>query len=107
MSWNCVVVARRIRCGIREALVQWECCWVNEDDAMVGQKVLELLLRRTVRGQREVLVHWQCQWIPIEDCDPGALEDFKGEEVSDDLPKPVSQQIVPVKRRKRARRHNW
>jgi hypothetical protein len=74
---------------------------------MVGQKVLELLLRRTVRRQREVLVHWQCQWIPIEDCDPGALEDFKGEEVSDDLPKPVSQQIVPVKRRKRARRHNW
>jgi hypothetical protein len=107
MSWNCVVVARRIRCGIQEALVQWECCWVDEDDGVGEHKVLEVLLRRTVREQRQMLVHWACQWIPIEDCDPGALEDFQGEEVVDDLALPVSQQIVQAKKKKRARRRNW
>ncbi len=80
---------------------------MNEDDAMTGQKVLEVLLRRMRQGQRQILVHWQCQWIPIGDCDPGALEDFLGEEVSDFCPRPVSQTIVPVKKRKRVRRRNW
>jgi hypothetical protein len=51
-----------------------------------------------------MLVHWQCQWIPIEDCDSGALEDFQGEEVSDNLPPIVAPQIVFVKKKKRVRR---
>jgi hypothetical protein len=70
--------------------------------------VLEVLLRRTVRGQQQMLVHWACEWIPVADCDAGALEDFHGEEVCDDLALPVDQKIAsaPAKK-KRARRHGW
>jgi hypothetical protein len=107
MSWNCVVIARRIRLGVHEALVQWECCWVNEDDAMSGQKILEVLLRRTVRGQKQILVHWQCQWIPVEDVDAESLKEYEGPVVVDDLVVPVSQAIAPMKKRKRAKRRNW
>ena len=109
MSWNCVVVARRRRCGAGEALVQWECCWVEAGSVTPGHRVLEVLLRRTVRGQQQMLVHWACDWIPVADCDPGALEDYQGEEVIDDLALPVDQKIgsTPAKKKKRAKRRGW
>ena len=111
MSWNCVVVARRRRCGIREAIVQWECCWVEEGTLSPGHKVLEVLLRRTVRGQQQALVQWACEWIPVEDCDAGALEDFQEEEVVDDLAMPVDQTLAAVvagpAKKKKTKRRGW
>jgi hypothetical protein len=89
--------------------VQWECCWVEAGSVTPGHRVLEVLLRRTVRGQQQMLVHWACDWIPVADCDPGALEDYQGEEVIDDLALPVDQKIgsTPAKKKKRAKRRGW
>lgn len=92
MSWNCVVIARRKRCGVDEALVQWEACWV-EADVKHSCKILEVLMRREVRGQRQMLVQWACEWIPIEDCDSGALEEYEGDVVVDDLALEVDQTL--------------
>ena len=92
--------------------MQWECCWVEAGSVTPGHRVLEVLLRRTVRGQQQMLVHWACDWVPVADCDPGALEDFQGEEVHDDLALPVDQKIAcrtvsaPAKK-KRAKRRGW
>lgn len=108
MSWNCVVIARRRRCGLDEALVQLEACWV-EADVEHACRIVEVLLRRVVRGQRQMLVQWACEWIPIGDCDVGALEEYTGEVVVDDLALGVDQAIVsgrPVKRRK-VRNRGW
>ncbi len=109
MSWNCVVVARRRRCGIEEALVQWECCWVETHSVSPTHKILEVLARRTMCGQRQMLVHWACDWIPIGDCDAGALEDYQGEVFVDDLAMEVEQvaaTTAAVKKRK-AKRRGW
>jgi hypothetical protein len=108
MNWSCVVIARRKRCGVDEALVQWEACWV-EADVKHACRIVEVLMRRVVSGRRQMLVQWACEWIPVADCDAGALEEFTGEVIVDDLALAVDQTLVsvlPVKRR-RVRNRGW
>ena len=110
MSWNCVVIARRVMCGRQEALVQWESSWVDADSVPEG-RIMEVLLRRTVRGQRQMLVQWACTWELEELVDEGALADFDGqvEEVVV-APGPVSQAIVAGKAKSSSRKRinrNW
>jgi hypothetical protein len=110
MSWNCVVVARRVMCGKEEALVQWDCSWVDADIVPEG-RVVEVLLRRTVRGQNQMLVQWACTWELVELVDEGALAEFDGP-VDEVLvaPGPVSQAIVADKTKsssKKRKNHGW
>jgi hypothetical protein len=113
MSWNCVVLCRRVRAGVDEVLLQWEGGWIDADEVPPG-KVVEVLLRRTVRGQNQMLVQWACTWTPVELCDSGALEEYDGDviiESATDVPA-VSQALgaggaaaPKVKRRKH--KNNW
>ena len=74
-SWNCVVVCRRMRGGVDEVLVQWECSWVAAEEAPPGE-IVRVLMRRVVgqqtapdrasskRGTRGTSTHPDCQTNP-------------------------------------------
>jgi hypothetical protein len=116
MSWNCVVLCRRVRAGVDEVLLQWEGGWIDADEVPPG-KVVEVLLRRTVRGQNQMLVQWACTWTPVELCDSGVLEDYDGDviiESATDVPAVslalqalgAGDAAAPKVKRKK-RKNNW
>ena len=114
-NWNCVVVCRRLRAGIDEVLVQWECCWIDADVVPPG-KVVAVLLKRTVRGQNQMLVQWACTWEPVGQVDPGAVEDYDGDVIVESAEESavVSQVLgtgvaasVTAQRSRKVRRRNW
>ena len=114
---NCVVIARRVRdfdgdrtTVVEEALVQWENCWVDAD-VVHEYRIVEVLLRRTVRDQNEMLVQWACTWEPVDQVDEGALADFDGEVAEVPVnPAPVDQSLgteKPKKKLKRRTTRRW
>ena len=125
-SFGCVVYARRVRKGVDEVLVQWDCSWTVNGAWPAGQVVLPVLVHgRTVGGRQQVLVQWRCTWVPVEHADAGAVEDYEerlrdgtaGEPVADDEVvggglvgvvvgdgKPKTAAKKPTKRR---RNHGW
>ena len=114
-NWNCVVVCRRLRAGIDEVLVQWECCWIDADVVPPG-KVVAVLLKRTVRGQNQMLVQWACTWEPFGQVDPGAVEDYDGDVIVESAEESavVSQVLgtgvaasATAQKRRKVRRRNW
>jgi hypothetical protein len=114
-SWNCVVVCRRLRAGIDEVLVQWECSWVDADEVAPG-KVVAVLLRRTVRGQNQMLVQWACTWEPVGQVDAGAVEEYDGDVIVEATEQSaVEAQVLDAgaatsataPKRRRVKRRNW
>jgi hypothetical protein len=99
--WDCIVIARRVREGADEVLVQWDCTWMVTG-GWAADDVVEELLRRNVDGQEQVLVQWKCTWVPVADADPTAVEEFEERRIAEE--KAVS--VVVSKRRKR-RRRGW
>ena len=114
MSWNCVVICCRVRAGVDEVLLQWESSWIDADVLSPG-RVVEVLLRRTVRGQNQMLVQWACTWSAVALCDPGALEEYDGDVIIESATEvPVVLQALgtgaaaaPKSRKRRVRRRNW
>jgi hypothetical protein len=104
MSWNCVIIARRVMCGKEEALVQWESSWLDANCVPVG-RIMEVLLRRTIRGQDQMLVQWACTWEPVELVDEGALAEYDGQ-VEEVLvaPSPVSRAVGTGKSKSSSRK---
>ena len=105
------MICRRSRCGVAEALIQWDSCWVDADAVPEG-RVMEVLLRRTVRGQNQMLVQWACTWVPIEFCDGDAMAEYNGDVVVEDakIVAAVDQTLgvdVAKAKTKRARNRKW
>ena len=108
-SWNCVVICRRLRGGVDEVLVQWECSWVDADEAPPGE-VVRVLMRRAVGPKSEMLVQWACTWEAVESVDVAAVDDYGGAVViveEADAAKAVKQTVVGRTARKRGRNNHW
>ena len=103
------MICRRMRGGVDEVLLQWESTWVDADVVPPG-RVVEVLLRRTVRGQNMMLVQWACTWSPVELCDAGALEEYNGDvlvDVAGAATAVVDQTLAQKKKARRARNRGW
>jgi hypothetical protein len=59
------IVARRVRNGRPEALVQWACSWMRVVD-VVDNGVVQWLDSREAAGGLEVLVQWAATWVDID-----------------------------------------
>jgi hypothetical protein len=108
-SWNCVVVCRRMRGGVDEVLVQWECSWVPAEEAPPGD-IVRVLMRRVVGQKHEMLVQWACTWEPVGGVDAAAVTDYVGDVVvveDADAAKAVKQTVVGRPAQKRRRNNRW
>ena len=101
--WDCIVIARRVREGADEVLVQWDCTWMVEG-GWAADDVVKELLRRDANGQKQVLVQWKCTWVPVADADATAVEEFEQRRIAEEKAVPV---VAPQSKRRKRRSRGW
>lgn len=104
-TWTCVVVCRRKRGGVDEVLVQWECSWVDAEEAPPGEIERAHASRcwPETRDACAVGVH-------VGGVDAAAVTDYVGAVFvveNADAAKAVKQTVVGRPARKRGRYNRW